>query len=116
MFSSFNNQMNNQPRFQEEKSGRLPSSDFQTLQKARKDLIGEIQAIIEYDDHIYSTTNEVARRTWIDIKSEETVHVGELLALLNYLDPSQKPLVLEGIHEFSEITGQSSNRSQKQDT
>lgn len=116
MFSSFNNQMNNQSKFQEERPNRLPSTDFQTLQKARKDLIGEIQAIIEYDDHIHSTSDEVARRTWIDIRNEEMTHVGELLALLNYLDPAQKPFVLEGIHEFSEITGQSSNQTQKQTT
>ncbi|NCB48488.1 MAG: hypothetical protein EOM55_02555 [Clostridia bacterium] len=107
MFAPFNNQMNNQNNYQEERAGRLASSDFQTLQKARRDLIGEIQAIIDYDEHIYTSTNEVARQTWSDIKNEEIVHVGELLALLNYLDPAQKPFVEEGINEFGEITGQS---------
>jgi len=116
MFAPFNSQMNNQNKFQEERAGRLASTDFQTVQKARKDLVGEIQAIIEYDDHIYTTTNEVAKQTWTDIKNEELTHVGELLALLNYLDPAQKPFVEEGINEFSELTGQSTSSNKKQNT
>ena len=34
--------------------------------------------------------------------SEEMVHVGELLALINYLDPSQLKHVQDGIKEFEE--------------
>ena len=75
---------------------------FDTLQKARQDLIGEIQAIIEYDAHIHSTNDRLARQTWQSIKNEELVHVGELLALLNYLDPEQKPFVQKGFSEFYE--------------
>ena len=33
---------------------------FQTIQKARTDLVGEINAIIEYEDHISSTNNMIA--------------------------------------------------------
>lgn len=75
---------------------------FDTLQKARQDLIGEIQAVIEYDAHIHSTNDRLARQTWQGIKNEELVHVGELLALLNYLDPEQKPFVQKGFSEFYE--------------
>lgn len=74
--------------------------DFQTIQKVRKDLIGEIEAIIEYDDHIHSSSDVVAKRTWEHIKNEELHHVGELLALLNYLDSTQSAHVKKGFEEF----------------
>jgi len=77
--------------------------DFATLQKARKDLIGEIQAIIDYDDHIEGSDNNMAKQTWIHIRDEELVHVGELLALLDYLAPYQKSLVEKGVQEFNKL-------------
>ena len=76
---------------------------FDTLQKARQDLIGEIQAVIEYDAHIHSTNDRLARQTWQNIKNEELVHVGELLGLINYLDPEQKQFVQKGLAEFYEL-------------
>lgn len=76
--------------------------NFNTLQKARKDLIGEIDAIIQYDEHLHNSNNTLADKTWQDIKDEELVHVGELLALLNYLDPSQMQFIQKGIREFHE--------------
>ena len=78
------------------------SMSFDTLQKARQDLMGEIQAIIEYDAHIRSTNDKYARLTWQDIKNDELVHVGELLGLLNYLDPEQLEYVKKGFAEFVE--------------
>ena len=76
---------------------------FDTLQKARQDLIGEIQAIIEYDVHLHSTNDKIAKEVWAHIKNDELVHVGELLGLLNYLDPSQKQLIQKGLTEFTEM-------------
>ena len=76
--------------------------NFDTLQKARQDLIGEIQAVIEYDAHLHGTNNSIARQTWQNIKNEELVHIGELLGLLGYLDPEQKPFVQKGLTEFYE--------------
>ena len=76
--------------------------NFDTLQKARQDLIGEIQAVIEYDAHIHSTNDKMAKETWKNIKNEELTHIGELLGLLNYLDPTQKQFVQKGLAEFSE--------------
>ena len=72
------------------------------MQKARQDLIGEIQAVIEYDSHLRSTSDHLARKTWQDIKNEELVHIGELLGLLSYLDPEQKQFVQKGFSEFYE--------------
>lgn len=76
--------------------------NFDTLQKARQDLIGEIQAVIEYDAHIHSSNDRLARQTWQSIKNEELVHVGELLGLINYLDSEQQPFVQKGLSEFYE--------------
>ena len=39
---------------------------------------------------------------WTHIKEEELAHVGELLALLNYIDPSQREYIQKGIKEFME--------------
>lgn len=77
--------------------------NFDTLQKARQDLIGEIQAVIEYDAHLHSTNDRLARQVWQSIKNEELVHIGELLGLLNYLDPDQKQYVQKGLAEFYEL-------------
>ena len=77
-------------------------NNFQTLQDARKDLIGEIEAVIQYDNHAQSSQNSLAKQTWINIRNEELVHVGELLVLLAYLDPEQQQYVEQGVEEFSE--------------
>ena len=77
-------------------------ADFETLQKARADLVDEIKAIMQYDDHIHDSNNRLAKETWEDIKNEELNHVGQLLALLDYLDPSQQKFVMEGINEFND--------------
>lgn len=78
------------------------ANDFETLQNARKDLIGELQAIIEYDDHLHKTNIEIAKATWENIRNEEMTHVGELLGLLNYLAPYQKAFVEQGLNEFND--------------
>lgn len=76
--------------------------DFETLQNARRDLVGELDAIIQYDDHLHRTNIEIAKSTWESIRNEELVHVGELLGLLFYLAPYQKPFVEKGYQEFVE--------------
>lgn len=78
------------------------ANDFETLQNARKDLVGELEAIIQYDDHLHKTNNDIAKATWENIRDEEMVHVGELLGLLYYLAPYQKQYVERGMKEFNE--------------
>ena len=78
------------------------TNKFETIQMARKDLIGEIQAIIDYDNHIHLSENTLAKQTWENIKNEELNHVGELLGLLMYLDPTQKIYVETGLKEFND--------------
>lgn len=76
--------------------------EFETLQNARRDLIGEIDAIIQYDGHLHSTDNLIAKQTWENIRNEELVHVGELIGLLYWLAPYQKEFVERGLNEFNE--------------
>lgn len=84
----------------------MQKGDFSTIQKAMKDLVGEIEAIMQYGQHINDSNNLTAKRIWRSIQSEEMVHVGELLALLNYLDPTAKTYVEQGYNEFNEITAE----------
>ena len=79
--------------------------DYEALQKARKDLIGELDAIIQYDEHIHSSNVEAAKATWVDIRDEELVHVGELLGLILYLAPYQRKFVEDGLTEFDKRIG-----------
>ena len=78
------------------------TNNFDILQKARKDLAGEIEAIIEYDNHIHSVADGIVKDTWTNIKHEELVHSGELIALINYLSPEDKQYLEKGIKEFSQ--------------
>lgn len=100
MFNFLNNPYNNNYSNTNIENNNV--ADFDTLQKARQDLIGEIQAVMEYDAHLHSTNDRLAKETWRNIKNEELTHVGELLGLLNYLDPGQKQFVQKGLAEFME--------------
>lgn len=81
---------------------RHGAENFETLQNARRDLIGELDAIIQYDDHLHKTDNKLAQATWENIRDEELTHVGELLGLIYYLAPYQKAFVEKGIREFND--------------
>lgn len=101
---NYNNQNNNfiGNNGNTKNSNQDNSNTFETLQNARRDLIGELQAIIEYDDHLHKTNIEIAKTTWENIRNEELTHVGELLGLLNYLASYQKAFVEQGLNEFNE--------------
>jgi len=59
------------------------------LDMLREDLISELQAISQYQDHILELDNEEAVNTLEHIVEEEKEHVAELLRLVQNLDPSQ---------------------------
>jgi rubrerythrin len=59
------------------------------LEMLREDLIGELQAINQYEDHILNLENEGAVTTLAHIIEEEKEHVVELLRLIQNLDPVQ---------------------------
>ena len=55
----------------------------------RDDLIGELQAINQYQEHVLDLENEEAVNTLEHIIEEEKEHVAELLRLIQNLDPVQ---------------------------
>lgn len=83
----------------------LMENNVSTLaQNTRLDIIGELDAIIQYESHIQSSTDPTYRATLQDIVSEEKVHVGQLFGLLFMLDPSSKELFEKGLNEFTKQT------------
>ncbi len=69
-------------------------------QNTRLDIIGELDAIIQYENHIASSNDEVVNHTLQDIANEEKLHVGQLFGLLFYLDPESKTMFEKGLNEF----------------
>jgi rubrerythrin len=59
------------------------------LDMLREDLMSELQAINQYQEHILSMDNEEAVTTLEHIIAEEKEHVAELLRLIQNLDPAQ---------------------------
>ena len=59
------------------------------LDMLREDLIAELQAINQYQEHILDLENEEAVNTLEHIVKEEKEHVAELLKLIQNLDPDQ---------------------------
>jgi rubrerythrin len=59
------------------------------LEMLRDDLVGELQAVNQYQDHIDSLENEEARRVLEHIRDDEKEHVAELTKLIQKLDPTQ---------------------------
>jgi len=79
--------MNNS--FDEEFEEEEEMSVADDLEMLREDLIGELQAINQYEEHRLSLDNEEAVTTLEHIIEEEKEHVAELLALIQGLDPVQ---------------------------
>jgi rubrerythrin len=55
----------------------------------REDLIGELQAINQYQDHIDTLDNEEAKQILGHIRDDEKEHFAELTKLIQKLDSTQ---------------------------
>lgn len=55
----------------------------------REDLIGELQAITQYEQHAAQAVDPRVREVLRHIADEERHHVVELMRLISQLDPSQ---------------------------
>lgn len=71
-----------------------------TIQNTRADIIGELDAIIQYENHLDVTDNQMAKQVIRHIVTEEKMHVGELFGLLFHLDPDSKKQFELGYQEF----------------
>lgn len=77
-------------------------NNFTTLQNARLDVVGELDAIIQYESHLNQTNVEAAKNAISDIVKEEKLHVGQLMGLIFKLDPESKTQFYKGLEEFVE--------------
>lgn len=73
------------------------------IQALRIDIAAELEAMFLYEAHAMATDDALVKKALIDIRDEEQQHVGELLALLRYLDPAVAGLLVEGQGEVREM-------------
>jgi len=59
------------------------------LEMLREDLIGELQAINQYQDHIDTIGDEAVMEVLEHIRDDEKEHVAELTKLIQKLDATQ---------------------------
>lgn len=79
----------------------LENSSLDKLaQNTRADIIGELDAIIQYEAHIASSNDSTVNNTLRDIVKEEKLHVGQLFGVLFYLDPESQKQFEAGLNEF----------------
>lgn len=69
-------------------------------QAIRVDMAGELEAIIGYEAHAMSTTDERAKKILYHIADEERQHVGELQQLLYILSPKDAEYIEKGKQEI----------------
>ena len=55
----------------------------------REELIGELEAINQYQDHLGDIENDEAAKVLQHIISDEREHVAELMKIIQELDPKQ---------------------------
>ena len=67
------------------------------LEMIREDLVAELQAINQYQEHIEALEDEEAIRTLEHIRDDEKEHVAELTKLIQMLDPVQAEKFTKGI-------------------
>ncbi len=72
----------------DDKDNRLQDAE-PDLEMLREDLISELRAINQYQEHIESLESEEAVAALEHIIEEEKEHVAELLKLISLLDPIQ---------------------------
>lgn len=59
------------------------------LEMLREDLIAELQAINQYQEHIDTIDDEDARKVLEHIRDDEKEHVAELTKIIQKIDPLQ---------------------------
>ncbi len=59
------------------------------LEMLREDLVGELEAINQYQDHIDEIESEEARHVLEHIRDDEKEHFAELTKLIQKLDSTQ---------------------------
>jgi len=60
------------------------------LKNLREDLIGELGAVNQYQEHIDETDNEEIKEVLSHIRDDEKEHIAEITKLLRKLDKTQE--------------------------
>ena len=60
------------------------------LKNLREDLIGELEAINQYQEHIGETDNEEIKKVLVHVMDDEKEHVAELIKIIRELDTTQE--------------------------
>lgn len=81
-------------------------SNEELAQALRLDIAGELEAIIGYEAHAMSTSDERVKKILYHIADEERRHVGELQQLLYMISPKEA--------EFTEMGKQKIQQQQSQ--
>ena len=76
---------------------------YDLIQAVRADIVGELEAIYLYDAHANASDDPVVKAVLSDIRDEEKAHVGELMTLLQYLDPKEAEHLASGQAEVKEM-------------
>lgn len=69
----------------------------------RQDIIAELDAVALYEAHIEAIDDERVQAVIRHVMNEEKEHVGDFLALLEYLDPDMAAFLQEGLTESKDI-------------
>lgn len=77
----------------------------------RLNIIGELDAIQQYDAHIKACNDPYVVKVLTSIKDEEVVHCGELQHLLEYLAPETTELIEKGRNEAANEKNSNETRS-----
>ncbi|MFC1663704.1 ferritin family protein [Patescibacteria group bacterium] len=64
--------------------------DNKTLKKLREDLVDELGAINQYQDHIDEIDNEEVKKVLGHIRDDEKEHAAELIKIIRKLDETQE--------------------------
>ncbi len=74
-----------------------------------QDLMGEVEAVYQYDTHINHASNNTAKNIFTAIRNDELTHIGMLLGLLEHLKPEYIMHLEKGHQEFLNAIEQSNN-------
>jgi rubrerythrin len=93
--------------------GNVPRkiSKQELIQALRVDIAGELEAITVYDAHAMATDDPRAKAILYSLRDEERQHVGELLHLMEILDPAETQFLEQGKQEVNHLL---SNQGQGQ--
>ena len=93
------------PSFANPFSGNIDRkmTKVELAQALRIDIASELEAIYLYDAHAHATDDPLAKKVLLDIRDEEVAHVGELMTVMRYLDPTVAEHMQSGEQEVMEM-------------